>query len=102
MLFIPIHPRATLAHMGRIPDMLSDFDPRPAKEQLDAGYQHGGGWRSLPKVKLLPDGRLKFPGDRPFRPIAEIRLREERIVLYEAGLVAVVQSDGSFEISRMD
>ena len=31
--------------LGLLPSMLSEHDPRPAREQFDARYGHGGGWR---------------------------------------------------------
>lgn len=102
MIFIPRHPRATLQDMGFIPGMLSEFDPRPAKEQLDSGYQHGGGWFPFEKFKMDNKENLIYPDDPPQRPIAELRLRNERIVLYENDWVAIIQSDGSFEVCRMD
>jgi hypothetical protein len=35
-------------------------------------------------------------------PIAEIRLRAERILIYESDFVAIVQPDRSFEVRRID
>jgi len=42
------------------------------------------------------------PGDPPFKPLAQAKLRDELIVLYEADFVAVIQPDRSFEVARMD
>lgn len=102
LYFLPRHPKATLEHMGLIPEMLHDYDPRSAKEQLHDGYAHGGGWRPFSRFTMDSNECLCYPGDPPQRPIAELRLRDERIVLYEHAWVAVIQPDGSYEVCRMD
>lgn len=100
------HPDATREHLGLIPYMLNPDDPRPAKEQFDDEYQHGGGWRPIAGMTLgsEQDGEnsLHYPGDPPFHPIAEIRLRDEQILIYDHSLVAIIQKDRSFEVCRMD
>lgn len=100
--FIARDPRATIEHMGLIPLMLSTADPRPAREQLDSAYGHGGGWQPMPNFKMTKDENLVYPGDPPTKPFAELQLRDERVVLYEHEWVAIIQRDGSFEVSRMD
>jgi hypothetical protein len=96
------HPRATLDHIGIIPDMLSWANPKPAREQLNDGYRHGGGWHPQSGFALERDDSLKYPGDPRLIPLFEIPLREERIVIYEHGYVAVIQPDRTFEVCRMD
>jgi hypothetical protein len=96
------HPRATPDHMGIIPDMLSWANPKPAAEQLNDGYGHGGGWHPQPGFALETDDSLKYPGDPWLIPLFEILLRDERIIVYEHGIVAVIQPDRSFEVCRMD
>ena len=88
--------------VGFLGDMLNDLDPRSASEQFDANYQHGGGWRPFKGFVLQGDGKLKFPGDPAYKPVATARLRDERITLYPYGWVMIQQTDGSYEISRMD
>jgi|SRR5215471_1888501 len=100
MEHIPRDPRATLEHWGYIPLWLSDDDPRPAKEQLNSGYVSG--WRPFKGFTMNAQEALVYPGDPPQRPIAEIKLREERIILYPSAWVAIIQPDGSFEVCRMD
>jgi hypothetical protein len=88
---------------GIIITMIDPDDLRPAKVQLDEGYQHGGGWRHQDGFKYdSKTGWMTYPGDPPFKPRSAIRLREELVVLYPFGYIAIVQPDGSFEISRMD
>jgi hypothetical protein len=88
--------------LGLLEDMLDANDPRPAREQFDAKYRHGGGWRPMPRFKLLDNDCLQYPGDPLFRPLAEARLRDELIRFYEHEWVAIIQPDHSFEVARMD
>lgn len=74
--------------LGFIPQFLSDFDPRPAAEQFDEAYAHGGGWHSFGKGKwklsladsamsgLYGASTLRYPGDSAFRIIAHTILHE--------------------------
>jgi hypothetical protein len=95
--------RLSLADIcGFIPTFLSLADPRPAREQLDAHYQHGGGWRPQEGFTMHGGMSLHYPGDPAFRPLAMARFRDEKIVIYEHEYVAVIQPDGSFEVSRMN
>jgi len=95
--------RTRLSDLGFIPTFLSLNDPRPAKEQFDDNYQHGGGWRPIKGYTILnPDGYLLYPGDPVLKPIAEIVFRDETIRIYDYAIVCIVQPDGSFEVSRMD
>ncbi len=100
--FTLLHPKMTLEHLGFIPEMLSEEDPRPVREQLDENYAHGGGWDPFKGFKMREDNSIKYPGDPAHPPLARARLREETIYFYESAWVAIVQPDGSFEISRMD
>ncbi len=88
---------------GYIPEFLSDADPRPVAAQFNENYAHGGGWRphqgfSMDAVTHV----LHYPEDPPFRPLCEIMLRDETVYVYQYGIVAIVQKDGSFEAARMD
>ena len=61
-----LHPQMTMDHLGYIPDFLSEHDSRPAAQQFDSNYAHGGGWN--PEVgrgqwKMLDGHKLKYPGD---------------------------------------
>lgn len=96
------HPKATIEDMGLVPMMLSEHDPRSAKEQLDAGYQHGGGWHHFNGFELRSDDSIKYPGDPVLKPIIEIRFRDERIIMYPHAWFMVMEPDRSFEICRMD
>lgn len=99
--FIPRRPGATLREFGYLADWLSDCDPRPASEQLGSRYCTGG-WEPFSGFKLSPNESLLYPGDPPTRPIAELRIRDERVVLYDSAWIAIIQKDGTFECMRMD
>lgn len=88
--------------VGFIPTFLHEGDPRPAAEQFDVHYQHGGGWNPFPGFTLTDKGSLTYPGDPELKPVAAIRFRKELILIYHYGWVCVRQDDGSYEVSRMD
>jgi hypothetical protein len=56
----------------------------------------------MKNFKLLEGDKLSYPGDPVLEPLGEIQLRDERIVMYQYSIVAVIQPDGSFEAARMD
>jgi len=91
----------SVEELGLIPYFLDEKDPRPAREQFNERYAHGGGWRPQPGYSMN-GAILKYPGDPPFEPIAMMTLHDEKILVYEYGVVAIVQRDGSFEVCRMD
>lgn len=95
------HPKATQEMLGYIPRFLDENNPESAKVQLNDNYQHGGGWDPFQGFKMTSQG-LEYPGDAPTRLLADGKLREEIIRIYEHAWVAIVQPDGSYEISRMD
>lgn len=89
--------------LGLLPFFIDPQDPRPAREQLDANYQHGGGWQPIEGfTRKKGTGDLCFPGDPPLSMIAFMRLRDERVEFYPHAFVAIVQKNGSFEVARMD
>jgi hypothetical protein len=97
-----LHPRVTMDHVGMIPYWLDESDPRPAAKQLDSCYSHGGGWHPFTGFKLWENNSLKYPGDPPLRPLAEMHLRQELILIYEHSWVVIIQPDRTFEACRMD
>lgn len=97
-----LHPKMTMDHLGYLPDIILEEDPRPVKEQLEDRYRHGGGWRPNNGFKLLANNTLAYPGDPPFKPLATAQLRDEMLLFYDHALLAVVQSDRSFAVTRVD
>lgn len=102
MLWVMKHPRATLDMLGFIPEFITESDPRPAREQIDEAYSHGGGWRKFEGFKMLPNGNIVYPGDPPMLLLFETHLRQETIRVYQHAWVAIVQPDGGYEIARLD
>ena len=92
---------ATPNEIGFIPSFLDENDQRSAREQLDANYQHGGGFCPLEKYKR--DGlTLLYPGDPPMKPLAMCLMRNEMVLIYQFGFVAIMQPGGEFVVARMD
>lgn len=104
MIWIQRHPLATQEMLGYIPMFLDDNDKRPAKEQINDNYRHGGGWRSLDGLTMHPD-KLVDPNDgNPFDFVLlwESELNDEILRFYNGSMLAVIQPDGSFEVTRID
>lgn len=99
-----LHPQASVdGHLGFIPDFINPDDPRPLKEQLNDAYAHGGGWRPFKGFKLDQDTLvLQYPGEPPTLPLFMTVFRGDTVVVYQYAWVAIIQKDGSFEVSRMD
>ena len=88
--------------IGFWPEMFSETDPRPAAEQINERYAHGGGWQPI-KGFELEGNMLVYFDDQPFRPLAMAMLHgKELLVLFQHDFVAIIQPDKSFEVSRMD
>jgi hypothetical protein len=88
--------------IGPILFWLDEEDPRPAAEQLDENYQHGGGWSPFKGFKLLKNGDIQYPGDEPLAPICAAGFRRELLLFYPFAWVMIMQKNGTFEICRMD
>lgn len=92
--------------VGFIPQFLDENDPRPAVEQIDTAYRHGGGWMDFKGFKLSGGGNvpyyLEYPGDQPTRELSRATLHDETLVLFEHSWFAVIQADGSYRVARLD
>jgi len=102
MIWTRKHPHVRIEMLGLLPTMLSEHDPRPAREQLDSHYQHGGGWRPFKGFTMLPNGDMQYSEDPPTKLFYETKLRDETIRFYEYAWIAIVQRSGEFEVARMD
>ena len=88
---------------GLIPHMLREADSRPAAEQFNERYAHGGGWRPMAGWSYDEStGEISYPGDPALSPIASIGLRDETIIIYQHAWVAIIQANGDLEVARMD
>jgi hypothetical protein len=100
MNWILLHPQATLEMLGFLPSFLDEEDPRSAREQFNTNYISG--WNPTPGFKMQANGDLSYSKDLPTKLLMEARFRDETIRFYQHAWVAVIQPDGSYEISRMD
>ena len=98
------HPGVEIEHLGLIPMFFREEDPRPAKDQIEERYAHGGGWSPFGqgKWRMTPTGKLKYPGDEALPILAECFLNGETLRFYAMSLLAVVQPNGDFEVCRLD
>lgn len=100
---------------GLLPSFLDEADERGAVEQIDAHYQHGGGWKDFTGFILgghIDRGyTLQYPGDPPEREVSRAVMRGELIVLFESSWVAVIKPDmtfsqdgwlGDYKVARID
>lgn len=99
-------------NMGYIPVFLHELDPRPAKEQIQENYAHGGGWRPQDNWENVPNTFfLRYKGENyVYKPLYMTRLHAddpnlptETFLIYENAWCAIFEEDlVSFEVSRMD
>lgn len=100
--WVALHPDMRADMLGLLPGMLDENDERPAREQFNAHYQHGGGWRPFNGFELNADLSLSYPGDPPMRALACTKLRDEMIVFHDCSWVTILQPNGDHETARMD
>lgn len=101
VIVIGIEPDMHPEDVGFIPTFLDLDDPRPAAEQFQERYVWGG-WRHQDGFTAASRFCLNYPGDPMMRPIAAIPFRDEMVMIYRHGYVAIWQKDGTFEACRMD
>lgn len=93
---------------GLLPQFFSEFDPRPAREQLHEAYFHGGGVRPFERFELILDrtdpqkSLISYPGDPAFPVISWATLRDELILLFAYSWVVIVQPDDTYLVTRCD
>jgi len=96
------------AYLGAVPLFFPEGDDRPAAEQIDERYAHGGGWGPFGGWRLIPHTQpdhppaLKYPGDSILKPLAWMRLPTETVIMYRSAIVLVLRDDGTFDVARMD
>lgn len=108
MIYWAVVPGRSPSCLGFLPEIVRSDDPRPAKEQFNERYQ--GGWRiftgasldldNMEPVTRLP--KLVYPGDPPLDLIAMGIREDELVLLFPCSWVAILQSDRSYEIARID
>jgi hypothetical protein len=99
-----VYPGIGFDHLGLIPTFLWPNDPRPAREQFDERYAHGGGWKPMPSEDwIVLENAVRYRlDDRGRALLAVAEFGNETIRIYDGAWVSITQPDGSFEIARMD
>jgi len=93
----------TMEHLGILPSFLWTTDLRPAAEQINERYQHGGGWNPMEGWKVdRVTGVAQYPEDPLLQPLAVAMLGAERLYFYDGSWLCIMQPDGSFEVGRVD
>ena len=101
--------------VGFIPSFLPASD-RPAADQFNQYYAHGGGWSPMqgwehfydtlrsPTGETIADALfIKYPGDPTYQPVAMIETDIERVWVYQYAWVAIENKEtDAVEIARMD
>ena len=97
---------------GLLPEIIWQDDPRPAREQFNDRYAHGGGWNPMKGwlFKPGPDGEatLVFQSNdeeddaEEYREMSRTTINSEILILFDCEFLAIVQPDGSFEVDRVD
>ena len=89
------------AAVGIIPTFLYEDDPRSAAEQFDSSYI--GGWHPFQGFRFSKEKKaLFYPSDPALYGVAEARLHDETIIVFQYGWVLVLQPTGEWEVARMD
>jgi hypothetical protein len=119
---MPFHPKAgdwvmrpeyATYDLGMLPLIFLPIDKRPAREQIEHRYAHGGGYHESPGDWHLQYGmdldglgwaELLYPGDPALKEIARCELASrETVVLFECSFVAIIQPENlAFAVVRMD
>lgn len=91
-------------HLGRIPLLINPQCNDPVWLQVQDNYPDG--WNPVPaaerhKWTLTGDEYLIYLGLPPVAPAAMAWLRSEKILVYPAGWVVVVQLNGDFTVARI-
>lgn len=93
------------AHLGRIPLLIDPNCDDPVWQQVQDNLP--AGWcpvlgEERAKWSLFNDDYLMYPGLPPVAPAAMAYLRSEKILVYPAGWVVVVEPGGDFTVARIE
>jgi hypothetical protein len=93
-------------HLGRIPLLINPDSPDPIYRQIEDNYP--AGWQPVAglereKWTLTFDDYLIYPGLPPLAPAAMAQHAGERVLVYPAGWVVVVNDlNGEFTVARIE
>ena len=88
-------------HLGRIPLLLDPNCADPVWLQVQNNYPQGWNPERGGKWTLTGDDYLIYSGLPPIAPAAMAWLRSERVLVYPAGWVVVVDLGGDFTVARI-
>lgn len=91
-----------MQHLGRIPLLLNPESADPVWLQIQTNYPEGWNPELPGKWTLTADDYLIYPGLPPVAPAAMAWLRSERVLVYPAGWVVVVELGGEFTVARIE
>lgn len=91
-------------HLGRIPLLLDPNYADPVWQQVQDNYPEG--WNPVvaserQRWTLTADDYLIYSGLPPVAPVAMAWLRAERVLVYPAGWLVVVELGGDFTVARV-
>lgn len=93
---------------GELPMIFHADDPRPAREQIEARYVYGGGYRPFSgfmDFKPEAPASIAYPGDPLYVEVsrAHLPLTDETLILMDkARVVIILQASGYWEAVRLD
>lgn len=81
-----------------------ETDPRPAREQINEAYSHGGGWQPFDGFTFNYEAlTLSYPGDPIISKVkSRAKLRDEELILFQYDWLVIRQPNGSWEVARVD
>ena len=89
--------------VGILPSFVNEGNPMSVTKQINDRYSHGGGWRPLEGFVMDKNDRsIQYPEDPKLMPLAVGVIKGCEVIVYDHGWVAVVNEDGSYEVSRID
>lgn len=97
------HPNAAQAYLGRIPLLINPESADPVWQQVQDNYPKGWNPELPGKWTLTFDDYLIYPGLPPVAPAAMAIHRGERVLVYPAGWLVVVNDlNSEFTVVRIE
>lgn len=112
IVWLLLHPQASPENLGFLPEIFLGDDESCLVDQLNARYQHGGGFSASPgwtKGEVIGETPQTGPihlligsSGETFYPVAAFRHRHEVGVLYTPSeFFGIFNDDGTFQVCRV-
>lgn len=90
--------------LGLLPEIITDKDSRPVREQIEDRYAHGGGWKPMEGFTFDPmSATLTYKDGEQMLALAYAAVRNEVVVLYESAILLVFnRTDNTYDVIRID